>query len=242
MSQAPAAVRSATSQSVQRHICIDFEGESKKKDGSIPTPHLLGAMVPVEGKRYPEYRVYLLRSELAPMGRKGRLSGGYERVRVCSLEEALDELLELARGQDMCIVGFSIHEKDVVERELPESSAVRREFLERWHNIKDDTDPLLSRLGFGRGQRTLEHAVRYLLKGFRLKDKPLDDVAESCRRLSAAGSKSRRWRNWAERHQALAADLLEYNRRDCRAVWELVGRVQRAERVSVLGPRGSRVQ
>jgi hypothetical protein len=82
--------------------------------------------------------------------------------------------------------------------------------------------------------KMLDELIRCLVGGPGSPPKPADGVAEALRRLAKAGRRSNRWRNWAERHQTLARELIAYNRGDCRAVARLTNRVVSNYRVSEL--------
>ena len=209
----------------KKHICIDFEGEGKKNSGERPLPHLLGALVPRLDGQGKDYYLFLLRNELAPIERAASIPGKTEFRRTCTLTEAIAQLIELAEARDCRLVGYSIHELNVIQDHLPQRSAERKAFELRWYNVKKKATALRNRLGIDAPDRTLDSLIRALMPKHKSPPPPKCGAAEACRRLSAAGSKSTRWRSWAPKHKQLAKELLAYNKGDCVAVWKLMNRV-----------------
>ena len=209
----------------QHNICIDFEGEGKKPSGELPLPHLLGALLPAEGGTK-QYHLFLLREELEPMTRSGRLVGKVENRKVCSLHEAIEELLGKAAELDCRLVGYSQHEQEVVEHHLAGSHpATFKAFEARWYNVKPKAQALAKRRGQVLETKTLNDLLKALLPDYERPKKPSCGAAEACRRLVKAGARSSRWRQWEERHKELAEELVRYNKQDCTAVWKLLNRV-----------------
>ena len=209
----------------KKHICIDFEGEGKKNSGERPLPHLLGALVPRLDGHGKDYYLFLLREELAPIERAASLPGKTEFRRTCTLTEAIAQLIELAEARDCRLVGYSIHELNVIQDHLPQRSAERKAFELRWYNVKKKATAIRNRLGIDAPDRTLDSLSRALMPKHKSPPPPKCGAAEACRRLSAAVSKSTRWRSWAPTHKQLAKELLAYNKGDCVAVCKLVNRV-----------------
>ena len=218
----------------QKHICIDFEGEGKKGSGERPLPHLLGALVPRLDGHGKDYYLFLLREELAPIERAASIPGKTEFRRTCTLAEAIAQLIELAEARDCHLVGYSIHELNVIQDHLPQRSAERKAFELRWYNVKKKATALRNRLGIDAPDRTLDSLIRALMPKHKSPPPPKCGAAEACRRLSAAGFKSTRWRSWAPKHKQLAKELLAYNKGDCVAVWKLMNRVAAHYRVAEL--------
>jgi hypothetical protein len=180
------------------------------------------------------YRAWFFEPELAPMVRSPRIAGRTEHRRVRSLEEALAELVELANSLSCQLVAFTEHELKIVAAHLPETSSVRRNFEALYLNIHPPARSLANRRGLAFEKASLEGLMGALSPGFKFPEKPLGDVAETCRRLRRAGEKSQRWRSWTPRHQQLAIDLIAYNQGDCKAVWKLVNRVVGSYRINEL--------
>lgn len=209
----------------KKHICIDFEGEGKKNSGERPLPHLLGALVPRINGQGNDYYLFLLHAELAPIERAASLPGKTEFRRTCTLAEAIAQLIELAKERDCRLVGYSIHELNVIQDHLPARSPERRAFEGLWYNVKKKANALRKRRGLDAPDDKLDSLVRALMPKHKSPPPPRCGAAEACRRLGKAGARSQRWRNWAPTHKQLAKELLAYNKGDCVAVWKLVNRV-----------------
>lgn len=212
-------------QASSKHICLDFEGEGRRANGSTPHPTLLGALVPNADGKGKHYRLWLFDPELAPMTRSPRIVGRPAHREVCSLEEAISEIVDLAEQLGCKLVAFTEHEKRVVAEHLPETSRARRDFERLYFNIRPKARSLANRRRLDFAEASLKELLGALSPGYEFPVRPKPDVAEACRMLRRAGARSRRWRGWLPRHQQLAIDLVGYNRGDCKAVWKLVNRV-----------------
>ena len=210
-----------TGEHARHHICIDFEGEGLKK-GGLPTPHLLGALVP-DGSGGSEYYLYLLRAELAPLERVQTLTGKVENRRVCTLLQAIQDLNQRADELRCYLVGYSQHESEVVRHHLQAHRHEQAAFQHRWYNIKKNAQKLLrKKQEKPEDGWTLDEVMNGLKPGHKSPPPPHCGAAEACRRITNAGAKSSRWKAWSPAHKALARDLILYNRGDCKAVWRLV--------------------
>ncbi|MBC8404407.1 MAG: hypothetical protein H8E15_04220 [Planctomycetes bacterium] len=217
--------KSSKNSSTKKHICIDFEGEGRKKNKYLPQPALLGAFVPNLNGRGKKYFLWLLKPELAPMERSPWLPGNAKLRKVCSFEEAIQDVIDLSLERDCRLISYSIHEKSMVKEQLGERNSTRHGFSERYFNIKPKAQALRNRRKF----EAPDHSLDSLLKALAPKNKyppaPKGGAAVACRRLQRAGQESRWWRKWAESEREIAKDLLLYNIGDCQAVWRLTNRV-----------------
>ena len=209
----------------KKHICIDFEGEGKRQDGSLPHPSMLGALVPNRDGKGKNYHLWIFEPTWRPMTRSYQIAGKPSLRKVCTLEEAIADLISLAEERDCRLIAFSEHELTVVKEHLPGRSAWSEEFKNRFYNIRPKAKALANRRRLDFPDNTLVSLLTALSPGHRWPPPPGCGVAEACRRRRRAGEQNRRWRNWAPRHRVLAKDLISYNRGDCQAVWRLVNRV-----------------
>jgi hypothetical protein len=208
-------------------IYIDFEGEgtdkSLPKDRRQRQPSLLGALVPSPDGRGFGYRVWLLEAELAPMAKPTASTLPGDRV-VASLEEALRELLALAEARDCSLVHFSRHETEIVTQHAPH---LQEAFERRARNIKHLTDPLVRKRAGRQIKKTLDNTVGILLPNRSFAARPGRGAAAVCRQLRRAGKSSIRWKSWTALQKSRAADLLKYNRDDCKKLYYLMRFVDR---------------
>lgn len=210
---------------MKKHICIDFEGEGRRQDGSVPHPSLLGAWIPRTQGTGGDYNLWIFEPELAPITRGGSISGKPENRQVCSLQDCIAQLVKLAADLDCRLVAFSEHEQKIVKTHLPTNSPVLNPFLEAFFNIRPKARSLARRRRLQFDDNSLVSLLTALSPRHKWPPPPAGGAAEACRRLRRAGSRSRRWRQWNERSRKLAADLIAYNRGDCVAVMRLVNRV-----------------
>lgn len=199
----------------RRSVVIDFEGVGRKRDGTLPPPILLGALVPPIHDGRPRYHAYLLCKELAPMTRPS-LPG----IRpVATLDEAVAEVADLANEREATIAAFSEHEAKIIDAHCRPDVALRA--LQSYEDVRKLARKVANQRGLEH-QGDLESLLRALKPRWANPPPPSCGVAESCRRLVRAGSRSHRWRRWSPSEQQLARDLLRYNRGDCTATRKLL--------------------
>ena len=208
-----------------KHICIDFEGEARKKDKSIPQPALLGALVPKLNQASKSYYLWLLKPELAPMARSAWLPGSSKLRVVCSFAEAIQDVVHLAEQRNCKILSYSIHEETIVNSQLSPTDPIRIAFHQRFFNIKPKANALRNRRNLKTPDRSLDSLMKALAPINRLPPAPRGGAAKACRRLQRTGQRSKWWRSWTKQEKEIAKQLLLYNKGDCTAVWRLMNRV-----------------
>jgi hypothetical protein len=210
---------------IKKHICIDFEGEGKRRDGSAPQPSLLGALVPGLDNWRPAYRVWLLEKKLYPLANPTHLIGKRCNRHKSDLQSAVLELVHLAEERSCRLVAFSQHELEMVKLHLRDWPELVQQFENLYWNVKSNAQRLCNRRRLKTPDRTLDSLIGALDPKYKIPPAPKCGAAESIRRLRVAGKKSRRWRSWSESQQQLARELLTYNCGDCKSVWKLVNHV-----------------
>lgn len=211
-----------------RDIAIDFEG-GKSKDGKTPKfPTLLGAILPDQRKRGAKwnYRCYLFAPELEPMTRRVR---GLKGTRLVStFDHAIRELVEEAEQRDCHLVAYTEFELNQVEAFLQDQDLWDR-FKFRYRNIAENVREHLKATGRrpATGKLTLQVALQRMGSHLLLEPKPVAaGVGAACKRLITAGTRTKRWRKWTRSQQQVAKDLLVYNRQDCKAIRDLISRLE----------------
>lgn len=220
--------------SSKKHICIDFEGEGKKGDGSVPHPSILGALVPNIDGQGSQYFLWVFEKELTPLTRSPKITGRSENRKVCSLEEAILDLIKLADERECRLIAYSDHELNMVNMHLGQKSDARKRFEARFYNILPKSRALANRRRLNRKDNKLKTLLTALSPSHKWPPPPKIGVAEACRQLRTAGTKSKRWRKWSPKHQQMAEDLIAYNRGDCKAVWRLTNRVSSNYKIAEL--------
>lgn len=220
--------------SSKKHICIDFEGEGKKKDGSVPHPSILGALVPNIDGQGSRYLLWVFEKELTPLTRSPKITGRPAERKVCSLKEAILDLINLADERGCRLIAYSDHELNMVKEHLGQKCDARKGFEASFYNILPKSRKLANRRRLNREDNKLKTLLTALRPSHKWPPPPKVGVAEACRRLRTAGTKSKKWRNWSPKHQQMAEDLIAYNRGDCKAVWRLVNCVSSNDNVAEL--------
>ena len=197
-------------------IVIDFEGEGKKEDGTTPDPILLGAWGPYGREGKMTYRAWLLDPLLAPVTKTRTIAG--QRI-VATLEEALEEILDLAESRGLLIGSFSVHERDMIREKAPQ---LADRFEAVWTNILEMARRECRRLNRYQDQYSLENVIQALNVNVSPPVPPRRGAAEACRTVMRGAAHSRRWRRWTETQKEMARELIRYNREDVKVAWKVL--------------------
>lgn len=211
----------------KKHIYIDFEGEGRKRNGVCPQPSLLGTLVPSMKTGRVAYHCWLLESPLAPIANQEyrRLKSLTQHARQCTFREAIRDICELANKRGGRIAAYSIHELQMVEENLSPRSKERKEFERLYFNAKLAAVELAALRGIELENNSLSTVMQSLVRRYKKTIPPELGAAETCRRLRQAGHQSPLWANWSDEDQLRAIGPLEYNRKDCHDLKQIMNRI-----------------
>ena len=202
---------------------IDFEGEGKKKDGTVPRPHMAGLFRPnPTGKSGKHTCVFF-----SPLWKV--VSNHFHMTAV--IEEFTDYFEKLSLELNVTkqyLVFWSIHEEMILKKFLHENTFKR--LAPRLHNLHPIAKRYATRKrGFGTNEsakgKTLEEffAVLYQ-KRHPYPPFPLGP-AKACRLIDAACVKYNRWNKFTNTQQNAADALVQYNGGDCKSTWLIAKRL-----------------
>ncbi len=200
----------------KRAIVVDFEGEGKRTDGSIPTPILLGAWGPFGNNTRHTYKAWLLRPHLVPMTRPRNLIG--KRV-VATIKEALEEILELAEKLSAPVAFYSEHELKIIRQEAP---TLEDRLVAISVNVRTIAKSECTNRSIKLEEYKLAHVIRALRVATKPSVPPKVTAAGACRIIEKGTAKSRRWKSWPENARAQARELLRYNKEDVITTYKLL--------------------
>ena len=204
-------------------LYIDFEGEGKKKDGTVPQPHMAGLFRPNTTGKSGKYSCVFF-STLWKV-----VANHFQKMAV--IEDFVDyfENLSLELNETkQHLVFWSIHEEMILKKFLP--TKIFERLAPRLHNLHPIARRYAnSRRAFGKNEsakgKTLEEffAVLYQ-KRHPYPPFPLG-AAEACRRINKACTRHNRWRKFTVKQQSCADALVEYNGGDCKSTWLIAKRL-----------------
>ena len=200
---------------VNNAIYLDFEGEGKKADHSIPCPHIAGLYRPyLNGYKY---SVLFFRDTWKPV----KSGHNVERDRIGDFTSLMSDVIGEAEREGRLIIFWSIHERVIIERHAPE-------LLERFDrvgfNLLKPAKKFANRRGLLRDteeKKGLNQYLKLLKNAAPLIIACKPTAAEACRRIDNYASKKRRWRLWTDEQKSVAKGLIRYNKDDCLAVLKL---------------------
>ena len=198
-------------------IYLDFEGEGKKRDGSVPMPHMAGIFKPnVKGKSGKYKSIFFFKSwkPVAHYFGKAAL--------LIEFADYFEILTAELIANDQYLVCWSIHESMILERYLP--GPLFERLSRRLHNVHLPAKQYARRKNsFGAETGSYGKKLEDYFTAIYL-ERPLFTglscgPAEACRRLHAACATHQHWNGFNERQKGYAKDLVGYNLDDCRMTW-----------------------
>ena len=204
-------------------LYIDFEGEGKKKDGTVPRPHMAGLFRPnLTGKSGKHTCVFF-----SPLW-KVVANHFQKRAVIEDFADYFENLsLELNETKQH-LVFWSIHEEMILKKFLP--AKIFERLAPRLHNLHPIARRYAnSRRAFGKNEsakgKTLEEFFAVLDQiGHPYPPFPLG-AAEACRRIDRACTKHNRWQKFTKEQKQHTDALVQYNRGDCSSTWLIAKRL-----------------
>jgi hypothetical protein len=200
---------------VKNAIYLDFEGEGKKADHSIPCPHIAGLYRPyLEGYKY---SVLFFKESWKPI----KSGHNVDRDRIGNFNDLMADLIEEAEQEGRLIIFWTVHERTIIEHHAPE-------LLERFDRVGFNLYKSARRFANRRGllrdndeKKGLNQYLKLLKNAAPLVIACKPTAAEACRRIDNYASRKRRWRLWTDEQKSVAKGLIRYNKDDCLAVLKL---------------------
>ena len=197
---------------VKNGIYLDFEGEGKKRDGTIPCPHIAGLYKPYKD-RY-KYNVLFFKANWVPV----KAMHVNEDDRIGGFLTLMNELISEAEVEKRNIFYWTIHEKMIIQLHAPE-------LLERFDKIGINLHKPAKKFANRRGilrDNSEKKGLNQFLKIFKNSSSMIiacnPTAAEACRRIDKYSMQKKRWKHWTIEQKNIAKDLLRYNKDDCLGV------------------------
>ena len=207
---------SLTPEQYRNAIYLDFEGEGKKRDDTIPQPHMAGFFRPNPTGKSGKYNCIFFKEEWKPA------SNGIRTAECETFESCFESLAKELLDKDIHLVYWTIHERDMLKKYL--SPGLFNQLEPRLYNLH----PIAKRYSnrrriFGSDKSASERPLEEFFAAMYRKRNPYPPLplgaAEVCRRIDKACTKHKRWKHFSEKQKDYAKELVEYNQGDCRSTW-----------------------
>lgn len=212
-----------TPENYRNAVYLDFEGEGKKRDGTVPTPHMAGLFRPNQKGTSGKYTCVFF----SPLWKV--VSNHFHKESVLEDFNSYFENLSLELNvTKQYLVFWSIHEEMILKKFLPDSTFERLRC--RLHNLHPIARRYVTRRRkFGTNEsakgKTLEEFFAVLYK----KRHPYPPfplgAAKACRLIDKACMKHKRWNKFDKTQQNSVDALVEYNSGDCKSTWLIAKRL-----------------
>ncbi len=203
-------------------IYLDFEGEGKKKDGTVPKPHMAGIFRPNEKGGGGKYCCSFFRQEWKPA------SNGIPCATYIAFNDFFEELTKELEKNKSHLVYWTIHEELVLEYFL--SDSIFKKLRPYLYNLHPLARRYVNRTRkFGKGVSAKGKTLENIFAAIYAKRHPYPPfplgAAEACRRIDIACTKNKKWKYFTYKQKAYVKDLVNYNEGDCRSTWLIAKRV-----------------
>ena len=196
-------------------ISIDFEGK-KIVNGKVPDQLLLGAWGPFGIKGQYQYQGWIIHPMLKPITKCSALNAELE---FCTIETALNAILEKAEEYNSLISCYSEHEIKVIRAKAP---TFEEEVLEKLVNIRQIAKSAAKHKGVYQKPFSLDKALTAMSVRNIDKSQLRYKMAQYDTDLIKAGETSKRWGNWKSHQKEKAIELVKYNKADVKNSWKLL--------------------
>ena len=203
-------------------IYLDFEGEGKKRDGTVPMPHMAGFLRPNQKGKSGKYTCTFFRPNWKPV------SNGITGAQCITFDELFSELLIELEEKNTYLVYWTIHEEVMLKEYLSDELYAR--VAPRLFNIHPMAKRYANRRRlFGSKVSATKRTLDEFFAAMYQKRHPYPPfplgAAAACRRIDTACTGSRRWRSFSEKEKSYAEDLVSYNKGDCLSTWLIAKRL-----------------
>ena len=204
-------------------IYLDFEGEGRRRDGTVPMPHMAGLLRPNQTRRSGQYTCAFFKQNWKPA------SNGITVAQCVTFNELFNELAIELEKKDGYLVYWTVHESMILNQYLNEEIFNKLEpFL---YNLHSPAATKFARRTSLFGQNTTS------------KKKGLDDFysaiypnrskqpslsrgpAKTCKLIDSACDRRGKWKHFSEREKNYVAELISYNKGDCRSTWLIAHKI-----------------
>jgi len=203
-------------------IYLDFEGEGRKRDGTVPMPHMAGLFRPNETRKSGQYTCAFFKQSWKPA------SNGIKVAQCVTFDELFAELAIELEKKDGYLVYWTIHEQIILQEYLSDELYAR--LAPRLFNLHPIAKKYANRKRlFGSNMSAKKRTLEEFFAAMYSKRNPYPPfplgAAKACRRIDKVCNTNNRWKRFSERQKAYVLDLVAYNQGDCRSTWLIAKRL-----------------
>lgn len=203
-------------------IYLDFEGEGKKRDGTVPMPHMAGTLRPNATGGGGKYSCVFFNQYWKPA------SNGIPSSECLSFQDYFEILLSELEEKNCYLVYWTIHESMILETYLEPEIYVR--LAPRMLNLHPTAKKYANRRRlFGRNESAKKRPLEDFLSAMYSKRYPYPPfplgAAEACRRIDTASTHHKKWKKFSDKQKGYVKDLIAYNQGDCLSTWLIAKRL-----------------
>jgi hypothetical protein len=203
-------------------IYLDFEGEGRKRDGTVPMPHMAGLFRPNQTRKSGQYTCAFFKQSWKPA------SNGIKVAQCVTFDELFAELAIELEKKDGYLVYWTIHEQIILQEYLSDELYAR--LAPRLFNLHPIAKKYANRKRlFGSNMSAKKRTLEEFFAAMYSKRNPYPPfplgAAEACRRIDKVCNTNNIWKRFSERQKAYVLDLVAYNQGDCRSTWLIAKRL-----------------
>lgn len=203
-------------------IYLDFEGEGKKRDGTVPMPHMAGLLRPNQTGKSGKYTCVFFKQNWKPA------SNGIKVAQCVTFDGLFSELAIELEKKDGSLVYWTIHEQIILQEYLSDELYAR--LAPRLFNLHPITKKYAnSKRLFGSNMSAKKRTLEEFFAAMYSKRNPYPPfplrAAEACRRIDTACKNSKKWKHFSDKQKSYAEDLIQYNKGDCLSTWLIAQRL-----------------
>ena len=207
-------------------IYLDFEGEGKKRDGTIPMPHMAGLFRPNQTGTNGQYSCVFF----STLWRVVR-NHFFKKAVIADFADWFEQLALEVQTTGQHIVYWSIHEEVVLRKYLTPHTL--NMIAPKLHNLHPIARKYASRRRtFGKGESSRKKSLEDFFKALYKKRNPYPPfplgAAKACRKIDSACKIHNKWKNFSKTQKSCADELVQYNEGDCRSTWLIAKRMGNA--------------
>ena len=203
-------------------IYLDFEGEGKKQDGTVPMPHMAGLFRPNQTGKTGKYICVFFDQKWKPA------SNGISAADCGAFDGLFSELMLELEKENSYLVYWTIHEDMILQKYLP--NALYTRLAPRMFNLHPTAKKYANRRRlFGPNESAKKRPLEDFFAAMYSKRNPYPPfplgAAEACRRIDTASANHKKWKNFSDKQKGYVKDLVAYNVGDCRSTWLIARRL-----------------
>jgi len=203
-------------------IYLDFEGEGRRRDGTVPMPHMAGLLRPNQTGRSGQYTCAFFKQNWKPA------SNGITVAQCVTFNELFNELAIELEKKDGYLVYWTIHEQLILQEYLSDELYAR--LAPRLFNLHPMARRYANRRRlFGPNKGAYRKTLEEFFAAMYRKRNPYPPfplgAAEACRRIDTACKNSKKWKHFSDKQKSYVKDLIQYNKGDCLSTWLIAKRL-----------------